>query len=126
MYNNNWWIIILILLFFGCGNYSFNGCCGNTIAATTAATTVAATAAATNRRGTEHQKKGRPEASFFSVRKAGKTSLFCTDFTYICRICCKICTIITFCKEVNRIIAQQFFLCYDTKYEKKDIVPEGE
>ena len=29
MYNNNWWIIILILLFFGCGNYSFNGCCGN-------------------------------------------------------------------------------------------------
>ena len=96
------------------------------IAATTAATTVAATAAATNHRGTEHQKKGRPEASFFSVRKAGKRSLFCTDFTYICRICCKICTIITFCKEVNRIIAQQFFLCYDTKYEKKDIVPEGE
>ena len=29
MYKNNSWIIILILLFFGCGNYSFNGCCGN-------------------------------------------------------------------------------------------------
>ena len=86
MYNNNWWIIILILLFFGCGNYSFNGCCGNNCGCgcnnscgnncncgsnscnNSCNNCGCNCCTATNRRGTEHQKKGGQRPPFFCAQ----------------------------------------------------------